>query len=126
MHVSSANVASVRKSDPWWQLVLFHEAVHARQYQEGRIDPTAFDMTRRPRDGRDYRHVAEQKWYAERDAYHEECLFARQIGAEALLGPVAQSAGSASFDRVLLAQLVRSETDGVVRAYFDKRLRRLR
>jgi hypothetical protein len=124
--MDESTFASDRKPEAWWQLVLFHEAVHARQYQEGRIDPTAFDMTRRPWDGRDGRRVAEQKWYAEREAYREECLFARQIGAEGLLGPIAASAGTASFEGALLAQLVRSETDGAVRAYFEKRLRRLR
>ncbi|MEI6511378.1 MAG: hypothetical protein WCO25_05060 [Candidatus Uhrbacteria bacterium] len=117
---------SCGKTDAWWQLVLFHEAVHVRQYQEGRSDPRTLDLTRPPRDDREARRFAEQKWCAEMEAHQEEVAFARQIGAEKLLGPLATCATERAFDLALLGHLAHFETHPAVRAYFEKRLRWLR
>ena len=65
------------------QLVIYHEFAHYLQWQSGAFPDETF-MPERMAINRD---VCTKKWYAERDAYHQECEFARENGLLDRLDP---------------------------------------
>ncbi len=112
--------ASALKSDAWWTLVIFHESVHECQYRKGERDPQTFDPTYRPRDRTEWAHFAEEKWYAEREAYQKECWLAQRMGAQHELGGLCELAGTHRFDRQLARLLAANETNPIVRRTFSR------
>ena len=61
------------------QLILYHEFVHYEQWRDGRIPEDAFVL--KPLASRaSLQDTCTKKWYAEAEAYHRACAFARETG----------------------------------------------
>lgn len=65
-------------------LVIFHEYIHYRQWKQKRFSADQF-IHRQIKSVEQQEAWCEQKWYAEMEAYHEECSVAGKIGALSVL-----------------------------------------
>lgn len=98
------------------QLVIYHEYVHYDQWRSGRTPEETFVLLPL-KSSEPTRDMCTKKWYAEVDAYHKECVFARetglieQISADMTLGRIC-GATEETFDSVLRHTLEIADNGG--------------
>lgn len=88
------------------QLVVFHEFVHFVQWQTGSKPADTFFPELVDQADSSFYDACMKKWYAEKEAYHQECAFARRTNLLDRLDPRASVAticrtSDEDFDRVL-------------------------